>query len=405
MNQFLVSSDEERRINEILDRGIHEFNNNSILRSSIIQNESNSKENYDSVEITNRRDLMRTSDDNNYNLNLNYNYSNYPPSTNISKNNNSSLTELPKTGVKSSALKQLLDEMKSKNNLYTCTSEDDSDYRNYRRPNMQNTQNMKKFASPQKYSQSPNNKKEQPKELIFQDVKYDIKSLQDKINGLEKKLFNEDDKKNNGLNNKYCDKRSNKFLKEKSNSTKSLSKSKSVSVTYSHKSNSKMSSSFISASKRDSSFTTIKGDFETKYHQLKIDFDITKSNLVKERQKVITLEKKNERNRKKCEQYDELHDKNQLLNDKYKNLLSKFDESELIRKEQSKLIKSLQREIDLLRGSYHEETFGNVNKAEEFKEIRKEINEDREAILLSKKPIIKKKRKVKKSVSVSKSKK
>ena len=109
MNQFLVSSDEERRINEILDRGIHEFNNNSILRSSIIQNES--KDNYDSVEITHRKDLMRTSEDNNYNLNLNYNYNNYPPSTNISKNNNSSLTELPKTGVKSSALKQLLDEM------------------------------------------------------------------------------------------------------------------------------------------------------------------------------------------------------------------------------------------------------------------------------------------------------
>ena len=93
-------------------------------------------------------------------------------------------------------------------------------------------------------------------------------------------------------------------------------------------------------------------DYKDKYIKMRQKCDDLKSTLIKERQKVIDLTKKNKKIKRKEEVFDELNNNHKDLIKKHHNLILKLEESELIRKEQAKLIRSMQREIDLLRGSY-----------------------------------------------------
>lgn len=245
---ILISSDEERRINDILEKGINEIKapmerHNHNLKSSIISKGENSNSAGTNSIIDN-------------NLNLNYNYStdnkeivtslnnniheynnkflgknfNYPNNTN--KESNLSLNI---NNAKSSALRNLLDEMKMNNKLFS-SSEDEYDYNrkftgNYGRTNnhnirdSSNTNNdnfkvdinkidlmktntlsserlLDKQSPVRDYNQQYqhehdgcyeqnktelNNSKKQT-DLNFNDVKSDMKNLQGKIEGLEEKL-------------------------------------------------------------------------------------------------------------------------------------------------------------------------------------------------------------------------
>jgi hypothetical protein len=535
MSNFLVSSDEERRINDILDMGINELkptenrNKNKYNLTSISSNTNNISYSPGTSNTNTTSGILKSSMINSEDLNLNYNYATFNTEENLNLNvtvntNTNAKANKPQTTeelnpnnpynstssinsayVKSSALKRLLDEMKV-NNKYASTSEDEVDLGfNSRRnittaPSFKNkyipdyapkyntssqlsisTEKNKEFnTSPNPYASLPNKTSidldkeithsqsllntpylgedstvKSRSDLSFHDVKYDIKSLQEKITGLERKLFLEEDRidiedntgknpsnnktkssknkmsnklpesrlkisnssrSNNSSNNnstskpKYKSKllKENSLMKSKSSfrsdeeESNRLSTSKSRLNRFSDKKennpskysinslSSKKSDSltkFLNLSDRDRANShslrntfipnSVRNNYEEKYKQLKNDYDSLKSSLVKERQKTYKLEQKNEKIRKKEEMYDDLQSNHEKLDQKYSKLLTKLDESELIRKEQSKLIKSLQREIDILRGNYDEENMSNSlsnRLIEEYKELKSELN-------------------------------
>lgn len=561
MSNFLVSSDEERRINDILDMGINELkpvepidyklknriNSTSNTTPINISSTNNNNRSFspDTSNTNSNSNILKSSMINSQDLNLNYNYNyatfnteensnsnrndinkphnpdlnlnTYNMNYNYSNNTNSissSQLQQSQVKVKSSALKRLLDEMKT-NNKYASTSEDEVELEfNSKRntktqhsnkyipdyapkfnantqisistdKNMENTCNPNKISveihKENSYSQSimntPNlgeklisnlNTIKSKSDLSFHDVKYDIKTLQEKITGLERKLFLEEDlveteenhykdcntsmkiksvnkhilknklneskfkishsarsnnsSKNNSTSktkykskllqenslmkskssfrsddeeftrkkinvpsleneNAYKKTRLNRFSNQKENSCSNFTNS-SLS---SKKSN--FQTKFLNLSERANSHSfrnnflpnSVRNNYEEKYKQLKIDYDILKSSLVKERQKTYKLEQKNEKIRKKGEIFDDLQNKHEKLDQNYNILLNKLDESELIRKEQSKLIKSLQREIDILRGNFQEgKPCISSRVIEEYKELRKDFTLDGE---------------------------
>jgi hypothetical protein len=75
----------------------------------------------------------------------------------------------------------------------------------------------------------------------------------------------------------------------------------------------------------------------------------TKSNLNHERKKTVELEKKLKKIKFKEENFDHMETNFLLLEKEYKKLVKKYEQSELIRKEQGKIIKSMQYEIELLK--------------------------------------------------------
>ena len=114
--------------------------------------------------------------------------------------------------------------------------------------------------------------------------------------------------------------------------------------------------------------TSITGDsWRDKYFKVKKDLEDKKSELVKERQKASDLSAKNKLMIKKEENYDKLMSDYKDLGNKLNKLVKKFEESEFIRKEQNKLIKSLQNEIDLLRGNFEERTMKPIQLQSETK--------------------------------------
>jgi hypothetical protein len=535
MSNFLVSSDEERRINDILDMGISELkptenrNKNKYNPTSQSTNTNNISYSPGTSNTNTTSGILKSSMINSEDLKLNYNYATFNTEENLNVNANANVTVNTKTNkaqtteelnpnnpynstssinsayVKSSALKRLLDEMKV-NNKYASTSEDEADLGFNSRRNITtatsfknkyipdyapkyntstqlsiSTEKNKEFnPSPNPYASLPNKTSidldkeitqsqsllntpylgeestvKSRSDLSFHDVKYDIKSLQEKITGLERKLFLEEDRidiedntgknpsnnktkssknkmsnklpesrlkisnssrSNNSSNNnstskpKYKSKllKENSLMKSKSSfrsdeeESNRLSTSKSRLNRFSDKKEnnpSKYSINSLSSKKSDSHTkffnlsdrdranshslrntfipNSVRNNYEEKYKQLKNDYDSLKSSLVKERQKTYKLEQKNEKIRKKEEMYDDLQSNHEKLDQKYSKLLTKLDESELIRKEQSKLIKSLQREIDILRGNYDEENMSNSlsnRLIEEYKELKSELN-------------------------------
>jgi len=232
-------------------------------------------------------------------------------------------------------------------------------------------------------------------------VKDDIKILQNKINGLEKKLFSDvnpinyystnnslglpSDKKNiikiskkthsddeiinnfkiNKSNYMNCSKSkdqdssyfsSSMIMKEKNKSSslgrgrEVLKKHKKIDLRSSHN---RSNSNILDDSVKTNNI------LKNKFEKLTEKFDIQKTNLIKERQVNLQLTKKLKKIQKKENSYDDLYNSYMSVTKKYKDTLIKLDESDLIRKEQAKLIKSLQREIDILRGNYEVVTPGN----------------------------------------------
>jgi hypothetical protein len=107
--------------------------------------------------------------------------------------------------------------------------------------------------------------------------------------------------------------------------------------------------------------TSVVGDsWRDKYFKVKADLEEKKKDIVRERQKASDLLAKNKLMLKKEENYDKLIMDYKETGIKFNKLVKKFEESEFIRKEQNKLIKSLQNEIDLLRGNFEERTMKQI---------------------------------------------
>ena len=92
--------------------------------------------------------------------------------------------------------------------------------------------------------------------------------------------------------------------------------------------------------------------WKERYLKLKNDFNEDKTVLIKLRQEKNELNKKLERLSKKEVLYDELFITNEKIIDSNEMLFSQLEESEDVRSEQEKLIISLQKEVQRLRGDF-----------------------------------------------------
>lgn len=90
-------------------------------------------------------------------------------------------------------------------------------------------------------------------------------------------------------------------------------------------------------------------EWKERFYKSQKENEQLRNSLVTEKKKVLECEKKTKLNEKKINSFDELNLRmNKLISD-HENLINQYEQSELIRREQAKLIKSLQYEVDILR--------------------------------------------------------
>jgi hypothetical protein len=186
----------------------------------------------------------------------------------------------------------------------------------------------------------------------FDNMKDEIKDLQNKLNGLEGK-FNTTASREQSLtkkrsidsDNAITEKRINRFIKPV-NSAKSV---KSIRSVKSDKTSSQSSLDRSLNKSINSLDSSSKVDWKEKYFKMKISYEQKKTELAKERILSSDLLKKNKLFGKKEISYDNLTKMYNDVKSRLKKMEKKFDDSELIRKEQSRLIKAMYGEIELLR--------------------------------------------------------
>ena len=90
-------------------------------------------------------------------------------------------------------------------------------------------------------------------------------------------------------------------------------------------------------------------EWKEKYYRALKEHEITKGLMVKEKHKNCEMIKSNKNLERKSSMFDNLNYKLNKLIDDNEKLLNQYEQSELIRREQSKLIKTLQNEVSILR--------------------------------------------------------
>jgi hypothetical protein len=193
----------------------------------------------------------------------------------------------------------------------------------------------------------------------FDDMKVEIQDLQDKLNGLEGKMnttgsreqsitkyktkdtiYQSDDEASLGRTNRFKGKTVTTVKTNKS--VKSVNSSQSPNISL-NKSLTKSIKSF------DSNISTSKINWKEKYYKMKTLYEDKKSELAKERLLLKEFQKKNKQMVKKDTTYDSLLKLYKDLQIKLDKTVKKFEDSEFIRKEQSRLIKAMHGELELLR--------------------------------------------------------
>ena len=96
-----------------------------------------------------------------------------------------------------------------------------------------------------------------------------------------------------------------------------------------------------------------------------------KEKIASEEESINHLEKKIKQVNKKNKNFEKLVEYNKQLFSQEELLKKQIVESETIRKEQSKLIRSLQREIDMLRGEVDTSNLANI--AEIYQEMKESL--------------------------------
>lgn len=115
--------------------------------------------------------------------------------------------------------------------------------------------------------------------------------------------------------------------------------------------------------------------WKMKYEDLKLKHHNQLKEIAVEKKKFRHLEKTIKANKKKIVNYNTLINYNKQLIRQDEILVSQITESENIRKEQSKLIQSLQREIDMLRGDVDENNLNNI--AEVYQDMKESLMDSR----------------------------
>ena len=109
--------------------------------------------------------------------------------------------------------------------------------------------------------------------------------------------------------------------------------------------------SFVKNSKDVNKFSfknTVK-EWKEKYYKALKEHEGTKALLIKEKQRNLELIKSSKTLERKSANFDNLNYRLNKLIDDHEKLLGQYEQSEIIRREQSKLIKTLQNEISILR--------------------------------------------------------
>lgn len=164
----------------------------------------------------------------------------------------------------------------------------------------------------------------------LKDMQMKLDSLQSRINGLDKRLSS-----SNNISYLRAETPQSSFKRSKSKKKRSYSSSSS------NRSLSKKNVKSISES-----------IWKERYLKLKNDFNEDKTVLIKLRQEKNELNRKLEKLSKKEVLYDELFSTNEKIIDNNEMLFSQLEESEDVRSEQEKLIISLQKEVQRLRGDF-----------------------------------------------------
>ena len=107
-------------------------------------------------------------------------------------------------------------------------------------------------------------------------------------------------------------------------------------------------------------------EWKERYYKALKEHEVTKSLLVKEKQKNNDIIKHNKNLERKSTNFDNLNIRLSKVIDDHEKLLNQYEQSEVIRREQSKLIKTLQNEISILRrNDTSKNILGNLEISEE----------------------------------------
>jgi hypothetical protein len=176
----------------------------------------------------------------------------------------------------------------------------------------------------------------------FDEMKFEIKDLQDKLTGLERHISSSGSKKKTNdykTNSPYyvtTDYRRNRFhggtINKKSMSMKGSK----------------------CANRRSLQTSKSKVNWMENYYKVNTDYEEKKTELIKERLKNAQLEKQIKQMGRKENNYDNLMIRHKELSDKFIMLERQLEESEAIRKEQARVILSMQSEVGMLRGTFEE---------------------------------------------------
>ena len=90
-------------------------------------------------------------------------------------------------------------------------------------------------------------------------------------------------------------------------------------------------------------------EWKDRFFKLQNVNDELRSTLINENNKVSELTKRSKINDKKINNFDDVNIRLSKMITEHENLINQYEQSELIRREQTKLIKSLQHEVDILR--------------------------------------------------------
>jgi hypothetical protein len=196
--------------------------------------------------------------------------------------------------------------------------------------------------------------------LNFDEMKYEIKDLQDKLSGLERQISRSNSKRSNSRKMPYRSSIPSYLTdtndighrvniiphKRGGGSNKHIRHSSKVSL----------NKSITSLKGSKSKGSTHAVNWMEKFYKSNTELEKVKAELVRERVKTAELEKKAKQTVKKESAYDNLMLQHKEVKDLHTMLLRQFDESEAVRKEQARIIQSMQSEIEMLRGTFDEKT-------------------------------------------------
>lgn len=319
-----LTNKEEQYIDNILSNGLEEIKDMNLLKS----NQSNQVYN---LNINNEG----------YSLLNEINTINSNPKFDIPLKGRtiSNLDNRETTNVKSNALKNLINQLKH-NNDYIHHDNDNEQITlgntNTNRFQLNPTNYKKQVSKNREFTHIDIDKIDKNTKNFFE-MKNEMQNIQNKIIKLNSKITK------NISNNKCTNNSKGKssFLK-RSKSKKNINSS-SFDFNYSFRTSKKSYMNYSPQSKNDFS------SYQYKYKELKEKVNLQKEKIKAEQESINSLDVKIKQITQKNVNYNKLVEYNKMLFNQEEIIKKQIIESENIRKEQSKLIRSLKKEIDILR--------------------------------------------------------